>query len=199
MSTIAIPDCLVLWQHRSAAATTTTAATREEEKWHAHWQRVCGVCCAAAAAAAVRADQGESNANQYNAYAKQMRDLIAGWRRNWESPPALRVRRQAAPHGMACPAMAYQRCGTPPGTIHTRLRRQRDACLSAAIQQHDDTVCRCGAWQNFTFIEHQLSAYSGTQGAVSGLRWSQQVKIKPLIMIEPLCVQLPRHSGSIAV
>lgn len=199
MSTIAIPDCLVLWQHRSAAATTTTAATREEEKWHAHWQRVCGVCCAAAAAAAVRADQGESNANQYNAYAKQMRDLIAGWRRNWESPPALRVRRQAAPHGMACPAMAYQRCGTPPGMIHTRLRRQRDACLSAAIQQHDDTVCRCCAWQNFTFIEHQLSAYSGTQGAVSGLRWSQQVKIKPLIMIEPLCVQLPRHSGSIAV
>ena len=54
--------------------------------------------------------------------------------------------------------------------------------------------------QNFTFIEHQLSAYSGTQGAVSGLRWSQQVKIKPSgMMIEPLCVQLPRHSGSIAV
>eukprot|EP01047_Picozoa_sp_COSAG01_P070317 COSAG01_NODE_10623_length_2119_cov_0.802475_1_plen_84_part_00 len=45
MSTIAIPDCLVLWQHRSAAATTTTAATREQEKWHAHWQRdaVCAV------------------------------------------------------------------------------------------------------------------------------------------------------------
>jgi hypothetical protein len=104
---------------------------------------------------------------------------------------------RTARHGMSWHGMSALR--HPPGMMHTRLRRQRDACLSAAIQQHDDTVCRCCAWQNFTFIEHQLSAYSGTQGAVSGLRWSQQVKIKPLIMIEPLCVQLPRHSGSIAV
>ena len=67
-------------------------------------------------------DQGESNAGQFNDYAKQMRDLIAGWRRNWESPPAL---------------------------------------------------------QNFTFIEHQLSAYSGKEGDVSGLRWSQQGAVSP--------------------
>ena len=33
--------------------------------------------------------------------------------------------------------------------------------------------------QNFTFIEHQLSAYSGHEGAVSGLRWSQQGAISP--------------------
>lgn len=33
--------------------------------------------------------------------------------------------------------------------------------------------------QNFTFIEHQLSAYSGAEGAVSGLRWSQQGAVSP--------------------
>jgi sialate O-acetylesterase len=51
--------------------------------------------------------QGESNAGQYNLYAKQMRALISGWRERWSA-------------------------AGQPSALH-----------------------------NFTFIEHQLSAYSG--------------------------------------
>lgn len=66
----------------------------------------------------VCADQGESNAGEYNAYAQQMRSLIAGWRQRWESPPQLKVRTATDPsvHAAVAPPprqMRASRCIRP--------------------------------------------------------------------------------------